>query len=54
MSWKLMVLPMACGEKMLKNKKRKKLCYKGLIVVISGIDSLEVDPVARLLQESTV
>ena len=40
---------------MLKNKKRKKkLSYKGLIVVILGIDSLEVEPVAWLLQEPTV
>ena len=50
-----MVLPLTCGEKkMLKNKKGKKLSYKGLIVVISGIDSLEVELVARLLQDSTV
>ena len=40
--------------KNIENKKGKKLCYKGLIVVISGIDSLEVEPIAWLLQESTV
>ena len=34
--------------------KRKKLRYKGLIVVVSGIDSLEVEPVAWILQESTI
>ena len=39
---------------MLKNKKGKKLCNKGLIVVISGIDSLEVEPIAWLLEESIV
>ena len=39
---------------MLKNKREKKLNYKGLIVVISGIDSLEVEPIAWLLQESTI
>ena len=35
-------------------KQKKKLCYKGIIVVILGIDFLEVEIVARLLQESTV
>ena len=39
--------------KTLKNKKKKKLRYKGLIVVISSIDSLEVEPVAWFLQELT-
>ena len=32
-------------------KKGKKLRYKGLIGVISGMDSLEVEPVVQLLQE---
>ena len=55
LDWQLMVLPLPCGEKkMLKNKKGKKLCYKGLILVILGIESLEVEPVAWLLQELTV
>ena len=40
--------------KMLKNKKGKKLRYKGLIVVVSGIESLEVEPIAWLLEESTI
>ena len=53
LEWKLMVLLLTWGEKMLKNK-MEKLHYKGIIVVIVGIDSLEVDPVAWLLQESTV
>ena len=37
-----------------KNKKGKKLRYKGLMVVILGIGSLEVEPVAQILQESIV
>ena len=37
-----------------KQEREKKLRYKGLIVVISDIDSLEVEPVAWLLQESIV
>ena len=37
-----------------KHEREKKLRYKGLIVVISSIDSLEVEPIAWLLQESTV
>ena len=41
-------------KKNVEKQKWKKLRYKGLIVVISGIDSLEVEPVAQLLQESTV
>ena len=40
--------------KTLKNKKGKKLRYKGLIVVILGIGSLEVEPIAQLLQESSI
>ena len=53
LDWQLMVLPLNCGEKkMLKNKKGKKLSYKGLIVVISGIDSLEV--VSRCVTSSRV
>ena len=36
---------MTCGKNIAKQK-RKKLRYKGLIVVISGIEYLEVDPVA--------
>ena len=41
---------------MVKNveKKRKKLLYKRLIVVVSGIDSLEVEPVTWLLKEETI
>ena len=39
---------------MLKNKKGKKLRYKGLIVVVLGIGYIEVEAIARLLQESTV
>ena len=42
-----------CGKNITKEK-RKKLCYKGLIVVVSGIDSLEVEPVVRLIQEVTI
>ena len=38
-----------CGKNIAKQK-GKKICYKGLIVVISGIDSLEVEPIVRLLQ----
>ena len=49
-----MVLLLTCGEKNIEKQKGKKLRYKGLIVVISGIDSLEVEPVARLLQELTI
>ena len=49
-----MLLPLTCAKKHLKNKKGKKLRYKGLIVVILGIDSLEVEPVAQLLQYLTV
>ena len=45
--------PINCGKNVAKQK-RKKLCYKGLIVVILGIDSLEVELVARLLQELTI
>ena len=37
-----------CGKNIAK-KKGKKLRYKGLIVVISGIDSLEVEPISWLL-----
>ena len=44
---------LTCGKK-IEKQKRRKLRYKGLIVVISNIDSLEVEPVARLLQESTI
>ena len=40
--------------KMLQNKKGKKLRYKGLIVVILSIGSLEVEPIAWLLQDSTI
>ena len=43
-----------CGKNIVKQKKGKKLRYKGLIVVISGIYSLEVEPVARILQELTI
>ena len=53
-----MVLPPNGGlgfvVKTFRNKKGKKLRYKGLIVVISGINSLEVELVAWLIQESTV
>ena len=31
-----------CDKNIAKQKREKKLCYKGLIVVISGTDSLEV------------
>ena len=53
-----MVLPLngvflICGKIVVKQK-RKKLRYKGLIVVVSGIDSLEVEPVTLLLQESII
>ena len=39
---------MTCGKKVAKQKE-KKLRYKGLIVVISGIESLEVELIAWLL-----
>ena len=42
-----------CGKNVTKQKGRK-LRYKGLIVVVLGIGPLEVDLIARLLQESTV
>ena len=42
-----------CGKNIAKQK-GKKLCYKGLIVVVLGIESLDVDPIAQLLQESTI
>ena len=41
-------------DKNIAKQKGKKIRYKGLIVVISGINSLEVEPIAWLLQESTV
>ena len=44
---------MICGKNVAKEK-RKKLFYKGLIVVVLGIDSLEAEPIAWPLQESTV
>ena len=44
---------MTCGKNVAKQK-RKKVHYKGLIVVILGIESLEVEPVACLLQELIV
>ena len=49
-----MVLPLNCGKKSLKTRKGKKLRYKGLMVVISGMDSLEVELVVRLLHELIV
>ena len=48
-----MVLPLTCGKNVEKQK-RKILRYKGLIVVISAINSLEVEPVVQLLHESTI
>ena len=42
-----------CGKNVAKQKGRK-LRYKGLIVVVLGIGSLEVEPVAWLLQEATI
>ena len=42
-----------CGKNIAKQK-RKKLHYKGLIVVVSSIDSLEVEPITWLLQESII
>ena len=44
---------MTCDKNITKQK-RKKLHYKGLIVVILGIESLEVELVVQLLQELTV
>ena len=41
-------------KNVVKQKRKKKLRYKGLIVVLSGIDSLEVEPIAQILQESTM
>ena len=35
-------------------RKKKKLHYKGLIVVISGIESLEVEPITGVLQELSI
>ena len=54
----LMVWPLnggflICGKKIAKQKGRK-IRYKGLIVVILGIESLEVDPVTWFLQEVTI
>ena len=48
-----MVLPPTCGKNIAKQK-RKKIRYKGLIVVILGIDYLEVELVVWLLQESVI
>ena len=42
-----------CGKNIAK-KKGEKLHYKGLIVVISGIESLDVEPIVCHIQESTI
>ena len=42
-----------CGKNVAKQKGRK-LRYKGLIVVVSDINYLEVEPVTKVLQEVTI
>ena len=42
-----------CGKNITKQKGRK-LRYKGVIVEVLGIGSLEVEPITQLLQESTI